>query len=153
LISQACSLSKERIWFESTRSLAFSDGFPNTEGHALVISKRRLESAFDLPPDELDDLIAVLGEVRALLKEYYQPDAFNIGVNDGPAAGQTVLHAMPGVHLFRSTGTLGRAPVPKLAGASPDNAGAFATRSAITLAPIKSRANGFVPVGMPKRCS
>ena len=73
--------------------MAFLDGFPITEEHTLVIPKRHVESAFDLPPDELNDLFAVVGRVRALLKKKYQPDALNIGINDGAAAGQTVPHA------------------------------------------------------------
>ena len=88
-----CSLSKERIWFESTHSLAFLDGFPITEGHTLVIPRRHVESAFVLPQDELDDLSAVVTKVRAMLQKKYTPDAFNIGINDGAAAGQTVPHA------------------------------------------------------------
>src|SRR3974377_1553941 len=88
-----CSLPKERIWLESTHCLAFLDGFPITEGHALVIPRRHVESAFDLPPAELNDLFAVVGKVRSLLKKKYQPDAFNIGINDGAVAGQTVSHA------------------------------------------------------------
>jgi diadenosine tetraphosphate (Ap4A) HIT family hydrolase len=88
-----CSLPKERIWFESTYSLAFLDGFPIAEGHALVIPKRHAASAFDLPPDELNDLFSMVGKVRVMLQKKYQPDAFNIGINDGQAAGQTVPHA------------------------------------------------------------
>ena len=74
-------------------TLMFFDGYAVTEGHALVIPKRHVASVFDLPNDELAALWMQVGVVRKLLGDKYHPDAFNIGVNDGVAAGQTVPHA------------------------------------------------------------
>lgn len=88
-----CQLTKERVFLETDRTLAFFDGFPVNEGHALVIPKRHVASIFDLPPDELAALWLQVAVVRQLLADKYHPDAFNIGVNDGVAAGQTVPHA------------------------------------------------------------
>ena len=78
---------------ESKDSLAILDGFPLTEGHTLVIPKRHVLSIFELPQEQLNDLSAVVVKVRKILKAKYQADAFNVGVNDGLAAGQTVAHA------------------------------------------------------------
>ena len=88
-----CNLPQERVFLEAETTLAFFDAYPVTEGHALVIPKRHVASIFELPPEELAALWEQVTTVRALLAEKYSPDAFNVGVNDGPAAGQTVPHA------------------------------------------------------------
>src|SRR5512136_1919439 len=88
-----CNLPPERVFLESGTTLALLDAFPVTEGHAVVIPKRHVVSIFELPPEELAALWAQVATVRELLAKKYHPDAFNIGVNDGPAAGQTVPHA------------------------------------------------------------
>jgi diadenosine tetraphosphate (Ap4A) HIT family hydrolase len=86
-------LPQERILLETETTLAFFDAYPVTEGHTLVIPKRHMASIFELYPKELTMLWAQVATIRRLLVEKYNPDAFNIGVNDGFAAGQTVPHA------------------------------------------------------------
>jgi len=88
-----CNPPKERIFLETDTTLAFFDAYPVTEGHALVVPKQHAASIFDLPPDELALFWSQVAAVRQLLAEKYNPDAFNIGINDGTAAGQTVMHA------------------------------------------------------------
>ena len=88
-----CHLPPERILRETATTLAFFDGYPVTEGHALVIPKWHVTSIFELSPEELTALWAEVATIRKLLADKYRPDAFNIGVNDGAAAGQTVRHA------------------------------------------------------------
>jgi diadenosine tetraphosphate (Ap4A) HIT family hydrolase len=73
--------------------LAFFDGYPITEGHALIIPRRHVASLFDLGPGEQSALWMLVSEVREELKAKFKPDAFTIGINDGIAAGQTILHA------------------------------------------------------------
>jgi len=73
--------------------LAFYDAFPVSEGHALVIPKRHVASIFELPLEELVTLWSQVTTVRSALTDKFRPDGFNIGVNDGFAAGQTVPHA------------------------------------------------------------
>ena len=93
-----CSLPKERVWLETDHSIAFLDGYPVSEGHALVIPKRHSPILHDLPANELNDVWALVAKVRGLLKEKHNPDGFNIGVNEGEAAGQTINHAH--VHII-----------------------------------------------------
>ena len=88
-----CNLPQERILLETESTLAFLDGYPVTEGHALVIPRRHVASIFELPQEELVALWTQVATIRKLLAEKYNPNAFNIGVNDGAAAGQTVPHA------------------------------------------------------------
>lgn len=88
-----CNLPQQRVLLETGTTLAFLDAYPVTEGHTLVIPKRHVASIFELPAEELAALWAQVATVRRLLAEKHSPDAFNIGVNDGVAAGQTVPHA------------------------------------------------------------
>lgn len=74
------------------------DGFPVSEGHCLVIPKRHVRSIDELSDVELKDLYTVLHQSKTLLIETYLPDGFNIGINEGEAAGQTVPHLH--IHLI-----------------------------------------------------
>ncbi len=74
-------------------ALALADGFPVSEGHTLVVPRRHVASLFDLNQDERAAVWALVAEVRERLDVDLQPAGFNIGVNDGEAAGQTVQHA------------------------------------------------------------
>ena len=88
-----CNLPQERVLLETETTLACFDAYPVTEGHALVIPKRHVASIFELAPNELAALWSQAAAVREVLKEMYAPDGFNVGVNDGLAAGQTVPHS------------------------------------------------------------
>jgi len=105
-----CNLPQERVLLETGTTLAFLDAYPLTEGHALVIPKRHVASIFDLSPEELAALWAQVAAVRNLLAKKYSPDGFSVGLNDGPAAGQTVHHAH--IHI-----------IPRHAGDVPDPRG------------------------------
>ena len=74
-------------------ALALRDAFPISEGHTLVVPRRHVASLFDLTPEEQTELWQLVAHVRAELVDKFHPDAFNIGINDGEAAGQTVPHA------------------------------------------------------------
>jgi len=80
---------------ESDLCLALPDRFPISPGHTLIIPRRHVASFFDLSPEEKLDLLAVAESVRAELDLEFEPSGYNIGLNDGAAAGQTVPH----VHL------------------------------------------------------
>jgi diadenosine tetraphosphate (Ap4A) HIT family hydrolase len=83
----------ERILFEEPDGLAFYDRYPVSQGHTLIVPKRIVPSLFDLDEREQAALWALAGQVRRRLNDLFHPDGFNIGVNDGDAAGQTVPHA------------------------------------------------------------
>ena len=73
-------------------AIAFFDGFPVNPGHALIIPKRHVASYFDLTPDEVAAMHALLPIVKREIESLYQPDGYNIGVNIGEMAGQSVFH-------------------------------------------------------------
>lgn len=86
-------LEPERIIYEDDHAIAFYDRYPVSPGHALVMAKQVTASLYDLPPEIQTALWQAVATVRDLLQQRHQPDAFNIGLNDGPAAGQTINHA------------------------------------------------------------
>ncbi|WP_239482690.1 HIT domain-containing protein [Paraburkholderia sp. C35] len=67
-------------------------------GHSLIIPKRHVRSFFDVNTEERDDLLTLLDDAKAYALASVKPDGFNIGINDGPAAGQTVPHLH--IHLI-----------------------------------------------------
>ena len=93
-----CNLDAERIIDSNTECFVIRDGFPISPGHTLVIPKRHVGSFFELTTEEREALIVLLHSAKQGLDSEYRPDAYNIGINDGPAAGQTVPHVH--VHLI-----------------------------------------------------
>jgi diadenosine tetraphosphate (Ap4A) HIT family hydrolase len=83
---------------ESLHAVAIKDGSPLTRGHTLVIPRRHVASIYDLPEAEQADVWALVAQVRSQLAGEYSPAGFNVGLNDGAAAGQTIDHAH--VHLI-----------------------------------------------------
>ncbi len=88
-----CDIDSENLWLETESGRAVWDGFPISKGHTLIVPKFHIPSFHDLDSETQAALWELVGEVRNRLKEMYQPDAFNIGLNDGEVAGQTVMHA------------------------------------------------------------
>ena len=88
-----CSLEPSRILLQNDCGVALRDGFPVSKGHALIVPRNHVASVFDLPAEEQQSLWKLVAEVRIMLDKDFHPDGFNIGTNDGNAAGQTVPHA------------------------------------------------------------
>lgn len=95
---QFCILPESRVWFEQGSVLVFKDAYPISPGHTLIIPKRHVSSLFELNEQERQDLFQALSRAKDLLLSDLNPNGFNIGINDGVAAGQTVLHLH--VHLI-----------------------------------------------------
>ncbi|MCB9731983.1 MAG: HIT family protein [Deltaproteobacteria bacterium] len=95
---------------ENHLAFALRDGFPVSEGHTLLIPKRLVATWFDATRDEHLALLDLADLVKADLDRTLAPDGYNLGVNVGPAAGQTVMH----LHLHL---------IPRYAGDVPDPRG------------------------------
>jgi len=93
-----CTLPKERIILSNSLGMVIRDGYPISPGHTLVIPRRHIGSFFDLQPEERDLLLSLLEESKQGLDKEFHPDGYNIGINDGPSAGQTVPHLH--IHLI-----------------------------------------------------
>lgn len=88
-------MAEEDLIAENQRSAAFFDAFPVSPGHALIVPRRHEPDFFSLDPEECSALWSLVGSVREFLESRYDPDGYNLGLNAGDAAGQTVPH----VHL------------------------------------------------------
>ena len=106
-----CKAESERdIIASSSLSVAFFDGFPVSPGHALIIiPKRHVSSFFDLSQEERQDLLNLADSVKQIVEERYHPDGYNIGVNVGEAAGQSIFH----VHMHLIPRYQGDVPNPR----------------------------------------
>lgn len=82
---------RERI-LENDLAYAIFDAFPVVTGHALVVPKRVFQSYFEASEAERTALWNLVAELSTLLSDRFRPDGFNIGINVGAAAGQTVAH-------------------------------------------------------------
>lgn len=71
----------------------FLAGFPVSPGHALIVPRRHEADFFSLSTEEHAAMVALLPDVRRHIETEHSPDAYNLGVNAGKAAGQTILHA------------------------------------------------------------
>ena len=93
-----CNLDPARIISESAHTITIRDGFPVSIGHTLIIPKRHVQSFFDLPAIEKAAILQALDEAKEALDRELSPSGYNIGINDGEAAGQMIPHLH--VHLI-----------------------------------------------------
>jgi len=87
-----CNPPPERVVTKNTLAYARYDAFPVTPGHVLIIPFRHIPSFFDATEEERRAMFDLIDRCRDLLMEQHRPDGWNIGVNVGAAAGQTVPH-------------------------------------------------------------
>lgn len=85
---------------------ALVDIYPLADGHVLIAPWRHVGSFFDLGCSELEDMLRLMPAVRDHIGDC---DGYNLGVNDGPAAGQTVAH----MHLHVIPRRFGDVPNPR----------------------------------------
>ena len=104
-----CALPAERILILADEALVIRDAFPVSPGHTLVVPRRHIGSFFDLSDAERTCMVELLAQAKAQLDLSFQPDGFNIGINDGAAAGQTVQH----LHLHLIPRYRGDVPDPR----------------------------------------
>ncbi len=105
-----CSMPPDRIVDRTELAVVIRDAFPVSPGHTLVIPVRHVGSLFETTDAERSDCLALLDRARRVLAGELQPAGYNIGINDGKAAGQTVPHLH--IHL-----------IPRYAGDQPDPRG------------------------------
>lgn len=88
-----CDLAENAIYMRGEGCVAFFDKYPISPGHLLVIPTKHVASIFDLEPTSYQNLMKLVFDARRKLDEKFDADAFNVGVNDGIDAGQTIGHA------------------------------------------------------------
>ena len=93
-----CDIPRESVVAESRHALAIRDRYPVSRGHTLVIPKAHAKTLFALSAEIQADVWRLVPRVRNKLQSASNPDGFNVGLNEGQAAGQTVEHAH--VHII-----------------------------------------------------
>ena len=84
--------NKDRIIYEDSTWVAVLDEYPVSKGHTLLIPKRHFETYFDLEYQEVSTIGVTIGVIKLTLDSMYHPSGYNIGVNCGASAGQTIPH-------------------------------------------------------------
>jgi len=97
-----CSPEPSRVFLRLPHVCALWDGFPVSEGHALIVPHRHIATWFDATAEERAALFGAIESVCGVIRDRFGADGFNVGINLGEAAGQTVphlhLHVMPRRH-------------------------------------------------------
>jgi diadenosine tetraphosphate (Ap4A) HIT family hydrolase len=93
-----CTPDPGEIILENDDAYAKYDQNPVSPGHLLIIPKRHTSSVFTITPGEGTALWDLLRDAKQFLDDQYSPDGYNIGINDGESAGQTVMHLH--IHLI-----------------------------------------------------
>ena len=88
-----CAISEAHIFLKNADGIVFRDRFPISPGHTLVVPKCHVSSVFELPTEAQLSLWQLVADARRMLLDEFRPNGFNVGINDGNAAGQTVSHA------------------------------------------------------------
>ena len=94
-----CREIVDRAFLKNDLAYAVRDGFPVTDGHCLIIPFRHVETYFDLSEPEVMACNALLLQTKEqLLSTDSSIGGFNIGMNSGEVAGQTIFHCH--IHLI-----------------------------------------------------
>jgi diadenosine tetraphosphate (Ap4A) HIT family hydrolase len=93
-----CPTNESNRLISNNYCYAIFDRYPVSDGHILIIPHRHVSSYFDTTGDEKDAIRNTIELCKQLLDQQYRPDGYNIGINIGEPAGQTVMHCH--VHLI-----------------------------------------------------
>ena len=93
-----CNLKESKIVLENECARAIFDIFPVNEGHMLIVPKNHIVTYFDAGEKDKKYLWELVEECKRYLDGRYSPDGYNVGINCGEAAGQTVMHLH--IHLI-----------------------------------------------------
>lgn len=90
-----CEILKNQkyVVYENDLVFAILDEYPVSKGHVLIIPKRHVSDYFSLTLDEKKAMDEAITWLKERLDHMYHPDGYNLGMNNGEASGQTVMHA------------------------------------------------------------
>lgn len=93
-----CQLDMSTTMLQAEVAYAIRDEYPVSLGHTLVVPRQHVRTLFELPRHDQLALWDLVERVHAELHELHKPDGFNVGLNDGLAAGQTIPHVQ--IHVI-----------------------------------------------------
>lgn len=105
-----CRVTDDQVVGTSRFGFAIRDAYPITDGHTLIIPNDHVMSIYSMSKEKILDLFEFTIEIRGQLMRQFSPGGFNVAVNDGRAAGQTVGHGH--IHV-----------IPRYSGDTPDPRG------------------------------
>lgn len=89
---------KEGIVLENEFAFAVYDEFAVSKGHTIFMTKRHVKDFFETTKEEKQAIFDLIDKMKEIIDKKYAPDGYNIGMNCGAAAGQSVMHIH--VHLI-----------------------------------------------------
>jgi ATP adenylyltransferase len=93
-----CKPPGYRIFFRAELVIGLWDAYPVSPGHALLIPRRHVPTWFEASVEERGALIGAIDAAKAVIEREHRPNGYNIGINCGAAAGQTIFHLH--IHLI-----------------------------------------------------
>jgi len=94
-----CKIRKEELQFENQLAYSSIDSYPVSEFHSLIVPKRHVETYFELTYEEIQSCNELILKTKEkILKQDPSVKGFNIGVNAGKVAGQSIMHCH--IHLI-----------------------------------------------------
>lgn len=82
----------KQVLYRDEYFFIIEDSFPVSPGHLLIISNRVVTDYFELSKTEQSVLHQCIRKAKEIIKNKHNPDGYNIGMNCGSTAGQTVMH-------------------------------------------------------------
>ena len=93
-----CNPSQERLLLKGTLGFVSWDRHPVNKGHILVMPYRHFSDYFDITEEERIEMWELVQSAKSIVDEKYNPDGYNIGINVGKWAGQSIPHLH--IHLI-----------------------------------------------------
>jgi diadenosine tetraphosphate (Ap4A) HIT family hydrolase len=97
-INECIFCDPENFIYQTKHFNIIQDKFPVNKGHLLIIPKRHIETFFELSEDETLDLRDAITDMKECIDVKYEPDGYNIGINNGFYSGQSIFHLH--IHLI-----------------------------------------------------
>lgn len=86
------NIAESRIIYKGKFFFLIKDGYPVSPGHILIISNKEKIDYFELNKIELNELTDLIHKAKEIIENEFNPDGYNIGMNCGEVAGQSVMH-------------------------------------------------------------